>query len=196
MATADLRELKPAFLDLIDLIRTHRIKTLGKTTPVSIPKAEIDAIAPPHKLQRMFEALSTEGIIGEIKGDSGSLIFQRTQTAENMLAFKRSLIIEGSLGLQIRDHSGFYYDMIRSGYDFPPERLSNEEGKLLYYLVDRADKPVAREEIANLFRLSTAQISSRMNSIRRKLSHLGFSKEETEQILPPYLRDSVVFNII
>ncbi|HWO07794.1 MAG TPA: helix-turn-helix domain-containing protein [Candidatus Paceibacterota bacterium] len=196
MATADLKELKPVFLNLIDLIRSHRIKTLGKTTPVHVPKKEVDAIAAPHKLRRMFDALVADGILGGVEVKGKDVIFNNTQTAEQILAFRRSLIIEGSLGISVDDHGGSYYDMYRNGYDLRPQRLSDEEGKLLYYLVDHADTPVDREELATLYGWTVPQISSRINTIRRKLTRLGFSNEETMQVLPSYLRGKVVFRLV
>lgn len=195
MATADLKELKPVYLDLIDLIREHRIKTLGKTTPVHIPKKEVDIIAAPHKLQRMFAALVAEGILGGVELKGKEMIFPSTKTAEEMLAYRRSLIIEGSLGVRVEDHGGSYYEMHRNGYNLPPQRLSDDEGKLLYYLVDHVDTPVDREELSNLFGWDVSQISSRVNTIRRKLMRLGFSEEEAKRVLPSYLRDKVVFRL-
>lgn len=202
---ADLHKLKPEYLKLIKLIRDHRIETLGKTGLIHIPKEAVDKIVSPGNLERMADALVEDEILGviETKGkrcavvaDKNELIFNCRQTAERMQAYKRSLIIEGSLGIRVDDHGGNYYDMYRNGYDLPPQRLSDDEGRLFNYLVDHADTPIDRDELANLFGWTVSQISSRLNTIRRKLTRLGFSRDQTMKILPPYLRRKVIFRLV
>ena len=195
MATADLKQLKPQYLKFIDLIRAHRIKELGKIGPTYVPKAEIKAIAPEYKIKRFIDRLINDGFLGsKIKENKSELVFNCLKTAEQIQEYKRSLIIEGALGIKVDDHDGNYYEMYRNGYDdLPPKRLSDEEGRLLYYLVDHADVEIDRDELANRFKLTPVQISSRLNTIRRKLTQLGFSEQEVEQIIPSYLRGKVVF---
>ena len=202
---ANLQKLKPAYLALIDLIREHRIKTLGKTGLIRVPKKTVGVIGSPNKVQSMVEALVADGILGVIqtKGkrralveEKNELVFNCARTAEQIQTYKRSLIIEGSLGIRVDDHAGNYYDMYRSGYDLLPQRLSTDQGKLFYYLVDHADTSIKRVALADLFHWTVPQISSRLNTIRRKLRRLGFSEEETERILPLYLRGEVVFRLV
>ncbi len=205
MAMSELQKLKPAYLSLLDLLREHRIKTLGKKGLIRVPKIALTEIATPTRLQMMVDALIADGILGfiEIKGkkypiveEKADLVFNCVQTAEQIQIYKRSLIIEGSLGIRVDDHKGNYYEMYRNGHDLQRQRLSNDEGKLLYYLIDHANAPVKRSDLAVMFRLSVPQISTRLNTIRRKLTRLGFSEDQAARILPSYQRGQVVFQLV
>lgn len=201
----DLEKIKPAYLALIDLLREHRIKTLGKTGLLRVPKKALAEIATPARLRIMIDALIADGVLAAIETKSkrlplmeekADLVFNCTQTAEQIQIYKRSLIIDGALGIQVDDHGGNYYEMYRNGHDLKPIRLSNDEGKLLHYLIDHANVAIERRALALMFRWTVPQISSRLNTIRRKLMRLGFSEEHVLRILPSYLRGQIVFQLV
>lgn len=205
MATVNLREIKPAYFALIDLIREHRVLELGKIGPTCIPKVKIDAIAPKHTLMQMFRQLVTDGILGsfntkkgqpfflmEGKDHSREIILNCLKTAEEILTYKRSLITPGALGIQLEyNRRSLEYDMYRNGYD-SKVTLSNKQGVLLDFLIENS--PVSRTEAALACELTPDQISSALNSVRRKLTRLGFTIEETQRIIPRYGRGKLAFD--
>lgn len=209
MANADLKQLKPAYLKLIDLIHEHRIQELGKTGLTHIPKAAVDLIAPEHKLIPMLKQLAKDGILGsatnsedekdevffttEGKGKSQVMVVYCLKTAEEILVYKRSLIIPGALGLQVISHNGTFYKMYRNGYDGQETLSDKKEGPLLTFLIKHADTPVERVQVEVEYGLTSNQISSALNSIRRKVERLGFLREEVEMMLPRYGRSGLMF---
>ena len=192
MAQANLNELKPQYLELIDLIRRHRILELGKTGPTHIPKAEIDAIAPGNKIDRFLQALAGDGVIDEVVTRGKEMVINCRMTAEQMLTYRRSLIIQGALGLQVNSYRGAFYKMQRNGQD-GEEQLSDREGQLLSLLMEHPNEPVTREVATGECNLTDAKISSAMNSIRGKIGRLGFTDEEVAAMLPVYRRGELIF---
>ena len=209
MATANLDVLKPIYLKLIDLIRDHRIRELGKTGQTHIPATEIEALTPPGRLHRMIEALVADQILDTfvgkdedeeklylVEGKKGAemMIFDCRATAEQMLAYRHSLIIQGALGIQVEHVRGNYYELYRNGND-ERIRLTDKEGALLSYILDRADQEIGRTELAEACELTEAKLSTALNTLRRKIRQLGFTKEEVERMIPRYQRGPMKFNL-
>lgn len=106
MPRANLADLKPQYLEFIDLIRECRIAELGKRGFIHVPKDAINSIASEHKIMRYIRQLHDEGILGDIEGATDSrvpfaaveedgetnFIFNCQKTAEEIMSYKRSLI--------------------------------------------------------------------------------------------------------
>ena len=188
-----LIELKPQYLKLIDLLRTARIEGFGKVGETLIAKAETEEIAALSKLPAMFDQLIKDGVVASCELKDDVFVIECLKTAEEILDYKRSLIIEEALGIQVEHVNGNYYIMYRSGHN-KQVRLSDSEGALIHHLIAYANKPQDRDEIAQIFEITPAQVSSRLNAIRRKLVQLGFEKDYVDRVLPTYRRGEVVFN--
>jgi hypothetical protein len=67
MATPDLKEIKRPYLSFLDLLRKHRINTLGKIGFINIPKEEIiEAVPEQELLQRLINSLIENNILTTI----------------------------------------------------------------------------------------------------------------------------------
>lgn len=160
----------------------------------------------PHKLQRMYRALIGDKVIGTFETAEGpqpfaveehegvrEMVFDCLKTVEELTVYRASLIIEGALGLQIDAHNGNYYEMYRNGFE-QRVRLSDLEGTLLAFLIEHANTAMERAEVARRCEMSPGQVSSTLNSIRRKIVALGFTEDESKVMLRPYARGEVMFN--
>lgn len=206
MPTANLRELKPGFLALIDTLREYRLQELGKIGATHIPEERITSLEAPHKLHRMYRALIGDGVLGTFETTEGpmpfaieehdgvrEMVFDCRKTAEELVAYRTSLVIEGALALQIDTHNGNYYEMYRNGLE-QRVQLSDLEGTLLALLIEHANTPMERAEVAQRCDMNVGQVSSALNSIRRKIEKLGFTEDQTRAMLRPYARGEVMFN--
>lgn len=199
--------LKPEYLQLIDLLRRHREMELGKTGITRVPATEVAAIGPEHHIEQYLRALIEDEILRPInkdgkevpyvtegKGESREMVVYCAKTTEEMLAYRRSLIIQGALGIQVDTHGGRFYEAYRNGYPEDRVPLSDNEGCLLNSLISRPNVPRSREEVGSECGLSPKQVSNALNSIRRKLAQLDFTEEKVEEMLPRYARGSLMFN--
>src|SRR3989344_2376864 len=105
MPRPPLHELKPQYLELIDLIRDCRMTELGKKGLIRVPKEAVDSIAAEHKIKRYLRQLNEEGILGPVEGaedprlpfvlveEDGEkdYILNCQKTAEEILDYKKSL---------------------------------------------------------------------------------------------------------
>ena len=66
MPEASLDELKPPYLETIELLRACRKQELGKTGATEIPIAKLRMIAPVWKINRFFTALAQDDVIEPI----------------------------------------------------------------------------------------------------------------------------------
>lgn len=203
MTTADMGKLKEGYLEFIDLLRKCRIKeTLGKRGSTSVPMAEIKKIDGGTKTSRYLTQLAMDKVIQCTDPDSvqetiivagndpSEVCLDCLMTAEEILAYKNSLIIEGSLGIRVERVNNNYYELRRGGH---PEavRLTDHEGKLLTLLREKIGNVVPRSELRTVTGLVDGQISSTITSLRRKLEKIGFTHEQTKEMIPPYLREGI-----
>lgn len=205
MPKANLHDLKPAFLKLIDLLRKHRLQELGKTGLTHVSEEEVLGIENEFKIRTMLNALIADGVLTPFETlhglepyiveetDTRTLVFNCLKTVEEIAAYRASLVIEGGLGVQIDEHGGSYYEVYRNGSE-SRERLSDREGTLLALLLEHANNPMPREDVARACDITPKQASDALNAIRKKMERLGFSKDEVYQMLPTYARDGIVFN--
>lgn len=206
MPKADLRELKPPYLKLVDLLCDHRLQELGKTGATHIPQEEVQAIENEFKLDKMFAALIADGVLDPFETEEGSrafvlsdndgvteMVFNCLKSVEEMRAYRASLVIEGALGLQIDAHGGNFYEMYRNGHD-KRVRLSDREGELLSLLMEHANETLSRESVAERTQLTPKQVSDTLTAIRKKLESLGFSRSDVEEMLRPYTREGLMFS--
>lgn len=103
MPRTPLHELKPQYLEFIDLIRECRIAELGKKGLIFVPKEAVESIAAEHKIMRYIRQLNEEGILGAVDGAKDSLlpfvitedgedyVLNCQKTAEEILDYKKSL---------------------------------------------------------------------------------------------------------
>lgn len=202
LMTPEIRgQLKEAYLKFLDLIKKYRIKEFGKLGLTHIPKTEIKAM-PGLKLTASIDQLLTDQIIGffkkgskkvkhdeKKKGGIDMLIVNCIKPAEEIENYKNSLIIEnGWLGVRV-EPKDFYYILTKRNEMAKSIKLSKKEGDLVVLLINEENQKKSRKELARLgnFR-NVAQISCLKNEIRRKLEKLGFPREETEKMIPLYLR--------
>lgn len=201
MTPEDRGKFKNAYLMFLDLIKKHRIKEFGKLGLTHIPKAEVEAV-PGLRLTTSIDQLLTDQILGLFKKGSkevkynekkkdgmNMLIVNCLKPAEEIANYKNSLIIEnGWLSVRV-EPKGFDYILIRRNEATQSIKLSKKQGDLVVSLMNPENLTKSREELARLgnFR-NVAQISYLRNEIRRKLEKLGFPREETEKMLPLYLR--------
>lgn len=206
MTPEERSSVKIAYFDLLDLIIKYRKdEPLGKLGLTHIPKLELDAIRD-LKFETSIQVLHTDKILGSIQkkeklllydiqktGIVETIIFDCLKTAEDMIIYKNSLIVEeGWPSIQVtpfNDPTGISsYIMRRRNLDNHTVDLSLNEGKIIVYLLKDNNMKNSRKEIAIDNNITVEQVSNFKNVIRKKLQDLGFSKEQAEEMLPTYNR--------
>lgn len=203
MTPEERGQVKNAYLILLDLIKKYRIEEFGKIGLTRIPIAEIKAIQD-LKLETSIKVLANDRVLGPIKKDSGEVLYycdnqsgldilvvDCIKTAEEITTYKNSLIIEEGWSSVRIEQKGDCYILSKRDEARQSKKLSAKEGKLILLLMKPENSKKSREEIAKLdnFR-DKMQVSNLKNVIRRKLEAIGFSREETEKIMPSYSRGS------
>jgi hypothetical protein len=205
MTPQERASVKKAYFDLLDLIIKYRIREpLGKLGLTHMPKSEVDAI-PGLKFNTSFEVLHNDKIIGILKKDTKEVIYDVVtqdrleiviidclKSAEDMIAYKNSLIVEeGWPSVQVitlGTDASLRYEMTRRNGTGTTERLSKQEGDFLTFLLKDNNIERSREEIATGLELTNAQVSNLKNSLKRKLKTLGFSQNQVDEMMRTYQR--------
>lgn len=95
-----LTELKPPYLETIELLRGHLKQQLGKTGPVEVDITELKGIAAPWKINRYLRQLVQDGIIEPVEPipvgqfdeeDPGSIVLNCLKTVEEIQEYRHSL---------------------------------------------------------------------------------------------------------
>lgn len=205
MTPNDLGGVKKAYFDLLDLIIKYRIKEpIGRVGLTHIPKTEVDSIQG-LKFESYVGYLIRDSVLDTIKKGKKSLTFEISKindvntiivdclkTVEEMTAYKNSLIVEkGWQSVQVTSHgngASLHFDMRRRNGSGDKVDLSNKEGKFVSYLLSGENIEKNRNEIAKGLGISAPKVSSFKNSIKRKLGDLGYTEEETDDMLRTYKR--------
>lgn len=205
MTPQERASVKKAYFDLLDLIIKYRIREpLGKLGLTHIPKSEVDAISG-LKFNTSFEVLHNDKIIGILKKGKKELLYDVVtqgkveiviidclKSAEDMVAYKNSLIVEeGWPSVQVATlgtDASLRYEMCRRNGTGKKEGLSKKEGNLLTFLLKDNNLEKSRTEIARGMGWPSAKVSTFKNSLKRKLKKLGFSQKQADEMMHTYKR--------
>ena len=91
----ELRDIKPPYLEIIELIRKHRKALLGKTGPTPIPITQLREITSTQYINDCFKALVQDKVIAPIEqladGSRGDVVVDCLKTVEEMYEYRLSL---------------------------------------------------------------------------------------------------------
>ena len=125
-----LAELKPQYLETIELLRGHLKQQLGKTGPVEVNITELKRIAAPWKINRYLRQLMQDGIIDSVEQipverfdqeDPGSIVLHCLRTIEEMREYRYSL----------QGQSGHYIQFCVSSWDILEIRFLDDQEVLI-----------------------------------------------------------------
>lgn len=204
-----LRDIKPAFLQLIDLLARYRLETLGRTGRVSIPWSVLTKIAPEHKLNHMFRALIDDGVVKSDNSTGAEFGYRLSsgtdpervaevfiqKTYEELNEYKSSLILGVVLRIRIEEHNHNKY--VVNTTTNKRVKISGDAATVFSHLVQHANQPVPRDKLAGLLgRNGKRRLSAVLYTVRIKLAlSLGASHDDVASMLPPYARGSVTLTI-
>lgn len=214
-----LKTIKPPFLKFISTIKHYRLNSLGKTGIIFVPQEEIDS----DMLDKYVQLLLNNDILNEfnrrnlkelesynyetddefleesyieIPSDNGESCYVFScSTTEDIDEYVKSLYIPGSSNLIIEHygHVGFRNDHKKEGQICS---FNEKESKVLYLLYSNQGEPQKTEDIMRECKLDRNNIKAACNSIRSKLKdNLGYSKKESEKILPKGQHGSYILKI-